>query len=103
VKRSKIAAQEDGFCGFTELRECPVDGMLHIRTGESAQNVLGLRGSQLQGGRVLDHGVIVLGDQIPIDGPGENRREAGVGRRVCWPIEPLRVNAFEAGVVCHIN
>jgi hypothetical protein len=35
LKRSKIAAQEDGFCGFTELRECPVDGMLHIRTGET--------------------------------------------------------------------
>ena len=32
LKRSKIAAQENGFCGFSELRECPVDGMLHIRS-----------------------------------------------------------------------
>jgi hypothetical protein len=43
----------------------------------------------------MDHRVVVLGDQIPIDNAGENRREMVVDCGVCGPVEPLAVDAFE--------
>ena len=37
--------------------------------GEAAQHLVGLGGPQPQRGGVLDHLVVVAGDQVPVDGP----------------------------------
>jgi hypothetical protein len=69
--------------------------VLHVGASKSAQDVFGLCGAQPYGGCVVDHRVVVLGDQIPIDSAGESRCEMSVGRGVCGPVKPLAVDAFE--------
>jgi len=46
--------------------------VLRPLAGESAQDLLGLGGTELQRPRALDHLVVLLGDQIPVDRPGEH-------------------------------
>jgi hypothetical protein len=41
--------------------------------GGATQDLLGLGGAQLQRPRVFDHLVVLLGDQVPVDRPGEYR------------------------------
>jgi len=46
--------------------------------GEAAQHLVGLGGPQPQRGGVLDHLVVVAGDEIPVDGPFlEDLRQPG--------------------------
>jgi hypothetical protein len=50
--------------------------------GEPAQDRLGRSRAGPDRGGVLDHLVILLGDQLPADRPGQRRRQGGVGVRL---------------------
>src|SRR5664280_984381 len=59
--------------------------------GEAAQDRLGGGGAGADRGGVFDHLVVLLGDQLPADRPGQRRRQGGVGGRVAGgrPVQPV--------------
>ena len=73
--------------------------MLEPRAGEAAQNLFGFRCSQTQRGGVFNHLIILLADQVPIDGPRENQAELGIllGIITIHQIESLVIDVLEAG------
>lgn len=50
------------------LRVPLVGGVLRTAAGAASRHLLGLRSAEPQGGGVLDHLVVLLGDQVPFDG-----------------------------------
>ena len=93
----QVATEEDGLGGFTQLRKRFVDGMLHIGAAEAAQDVFGVGGAQFQRSRILDHLVVLLRDQLPVDRPRQDRRKAEVLGRLVRSVEPLRCDGFQPG------
>ena len=88
VQRPKIATKEDGLLCFAEFGERTVDRVLDVGAGETAEDVLSLGGSEPQGSGVLDYRIVLLCDQVPVNGSGKNGREAAVvsgGRRSIEP------------------
>ena len=75
----EITRQKRGLDRFAQFDERPVGGMLHVGAGKAPQDGLRLSGAQAQGRGVLDHIVILLADQRPVDGLGQNRLQVGVG------------------------
>jgi len=75
----EIASQKRGFDGSPQCNKCPVGGMLRVVAGEATQDRLRLSGASAQGGSIPDHIVIVLADQCPVDGLGQNRLQVGRG------------------------
>ena len=53
--------------------------MLDVGTVETPEDVFCFCGPEPEGRGVLDQLIVLLGDQFPIDGPGENRGELRVG------------------------
>src|SRR5579885_3493185 len=72
--------------------------MLQTRLRKAAQDRLGLCRPQPQRSRILDHLVVLLGDEVPVDGPRENKLEIGVGLWFSrlWSIEALGIDVFES-------
>ena len=64
---------------------------------EPLEDRFGLGRAEAQGGRVLDHLVIVLTDQIPVHGTREDRLQTGVvvGATGDGAIQLLRGDGFE--------
>jgi hypothetical protein len=77
--------------------ERSVNGMMRVGAVEAAQDVFGLGGAEPQRGGVLDHLVVLLGDQFPVDCLGQNGRELRIRSGFVRQVKPLRVNGFEAG------
>jgi hypothetical protein len=65
----EVSAQEDGLHGPTQLLQGLIGGMLQVVAGESTQNILRLGCPHAQRRGVLDHLVVLLADQIPVDRP----------------------------------
>jgi hypothetical protein len=70
--------------------------MLHIGAVEAAQDIF-VGGAQLQRSRILDHLVVLLRDQFPVDRPRQDRRKAGVLGRIVRSVKPLRGDGFQLG------
>jgi hypothetical protein len=64
----EVVADEDGPDHPAEFLDGLVGGLLGAAAGEAAQHLVGLGGAQPQRGRVLDHLVVVTGDDVPVDG-----------------------------------
>ena len=81
------------------LKERLVGRVLGSGAGKTTQNRLGLRGSQAHGGRVLDHLVVLLLDQRPVNRARENQLEVRIGIRFSClrAIEFLLVIVLEPG------
>src|SRR5512135_381589 len=75
----KVAAQEDGLDRLAEFRERLVRRVLHVVPREPPQDRLRLGRAQADRGRVLDHPVVLLADQLPVDRLREDRPEVRVG------------------------
>src|SRR6266700_2884615 len=71
--------------------------MLWARTGETAQNRLCLRCAQAHRCGELDHQIIVLPDQLPVDRARQHELKVGVRVRFpCfWTVEFLSTNILE--------
>ena len=91
VLGGQVLAQEYGLDRSAQLDEGRVGGVLGAGTGEAAQDRLGLGGAQPQGGGVLDRLVVLLGDELPSDRPGEHRAELGPAGRIGGVIGPVQV------------
>jgi hypothetical protein len=70
-RRGQVVGDEDRADGSAQLDQGGVGGVLGPRSGEAAEDLLGLGRAQAQGGGVLDHLVVLLGDDLPADGPGQ--------------------------------
>nr|WP_274378086.1 hypothetical protein [Salinispora tropica] len=73
--------------------------MRRSAAGEAPQHLLGLRRPQAQGGGVLDHLAVLLGDQVPLDGPGRQRAaERGpAGRGAVGPVHADAADVLQPG------
>src|ERR1035437_1004736 len=70
LRVGEVVAGEDGPDGPAEFLQGEVDRVLGAAAfREAAQYLVGLGGPQPQRGGVLDHLVVVAGDQVPVDGP----------------------------------
>ncbi len=72
--------------------------MRRTRTGKAPQDGFRFGRTQLQRGGVLDDFVVLLPNQLPIDGPRQDRFEVGVlcGIRTCRQTELLSGDRFES-------
>jgi hypothetical protein len=75
-----------------------VGGVQHVGAVKPTQDGRGGRGLVLDGDRILDHVVVLVGDQLPVDGPVHHRRSevrvgvAPAGRR---RVQPQVVDSFD--------
>lgn len=93
----QVAGEEDRLHRSAEFGECFVGRVLHIVAGEAAQDRLGVGGAETQGRRVFHHLVVLLADQLPINGLGQNRPQAGKGVRLpgVGPVQLLAADRLE--------
>jgi hypothetical protein len=69
----EVVGEEDGLGGAAEFQQRGVGRVLRDGAGEAAQDGFGFDGVEAQGGGVLDHLVVLLGDELPADRAGERR------------------------------
>ena len=93
----EVVAGEDCSYGAAQLLQRLVGRVFRSAAGEPAQDRLGLGGAQPQRCGVLDHLVVLLGDQLPQDGSGQHRTEFDVGRGVVWSVQPHRADVLQPG------
>ena len=77
-----------------------VGGVDRVGLGESAQDRLGGGGAGSDRGGVSDHLVVLLGDDVPANGPvhhGRRQPRVGVGFAGERPVQPNLVDPFDAG------
>src|SRR5450631_2541128 len=72
--------------------------MLNVISGEPPEDGLGLRGPEAQRRGILDHLIVLLADDIPVDRPGHHRLKVFIETDLAEvrTIKPLRVNGFKA-------
>jgi hypothetical protein len=72
--------------------------MLHTIAGKSTQNFLRFGSAKAESRSKFDHLVILLPNEIPFDGSGQDLLEVGIGIGLAcfWAVELLRVDVFEA-------
>ena len=63
----KISAEEDRLDCLAEFGKCLLSRVLHVGTGEPAQDRFRLRRAEAECRRVFDHLVVLLADQFPVD------------------------------------
>lgn len=63
----QIAAKKDGLDRFAQLVQGPVRGVLEVVAGEAPQDRFGLGRPKAQRGGKLDHLIVLLTDQFPLD------------------------------------
>src|SRR6266700_3594654 len=92
-------AKKDGALDLAQLQKRGIRRVLHAVARKSTQNLLRLGGAQTQRGGKFDHLVILLADELPLDGAREDRLQVGILLRVprFGTIELLRVEIFQAG------
>lgn len=93
----QILAEKDRLHGFAQFQQCLIGGMLEITARESAENRLGIRRSQAQGGRIFDDLIVLLANEIPIDSSGQHGVQLRIRVRVSrfWAIELLGMQGLE--------
>jgi hypothetical protein len=74
----QVVAGEDRAHGSAKLLEGLVGGVLGAATGEAPQDRLRLSRPEPQRGGVLDHLVVLLGDQLPADRPVQCRSSPSI-------------------------
>ena len=94
----EVPTEKGGFDRPTQLDEGLVGRVCEIVAHEPLQDHFGLSRAETQGRSILDHLVIVLADQVPVDGTGKDGLQIGVHVRVAnyGAIELLRSDAFQA-------
>jgi len=97
--RRQVVAEKRRLDGLAQLRQGLVGGVLGGRPGEASQDRLGLGGSDPQRRGELHHLVVLVGDELPVDGPGEDRLEVEVRARLSGPgaVELLGVDPLQPG------
>src|SRR5947209_20568175 len=75
---AEILAQEEGFDDPSELTECLVRRMLHITARKPPQNRIRISGSDAHRCGILDHLIVLLADQLPIDRFSQDLFEMGI-------------------------
>jgi hypothetical protein len=80
----KIAALEDGLDRLAQFSERLVGGVLHIVFGEAPQDGFRFRRPQADCRGVLDHLIVLLTHQIPVDRPAEDQLQ--LAKAAAWPV-----------------
>ncbi len=76
---AQVAGEKDRLLCPAELDHRLVGGVGGVGLHESAQDRLGGRGARPEGGGVLDHLVVLLGDALPADRASQRGRQLGPG------------------------
>ena len=74
-----------------------VGGVLGAAAAESGQDLLGFGGAQLQRPGVLDHLVVLLADEVPADGPRQDRFQARVRGAIARAVQARRADVLQPG------
>src|SRR4029450_2590351 len=96
--RRQILTEKNGFDRSPQFGEGLIRGMLDIVAGKPAQDGLRLCRAYVEGHGKLDHLIILLTNEFPVDRSRQNRRQRGIGIRGTrtGPIELLSSNIFQA-------
>jgi hypothetical protein len=78
----QVTAQKDGLDSLAQFGEGPVSRMLDVVPGEAPQDGFRLGGAEPHRRHVLDHLIVLLADQIPVDWLGERQLQVLVGLRL---------------------
>src|SRR5206468_12552484 len=76
--RGQVAAEEHGLLHLSELQERLVRRVLEVVAREAAKNRFRLGGPKAQCRGVLHHLVVLPRNEVPADGPRENRLEVWI-------------------------
>jgi hypothetical protein len=94
----EVPTEKGGFDRPAQLDEGLGGRVGEIGAHKPLQDHFGLSRAETQGRSILDHLVIMLADQVPVDGTGEDGLQMGVHVRVAnnGAIELLRSDGFQA-------
>lgn len=92
----QIPAEEDRLDSFSQFGKSLVGGVLHVVFGEASQNGLRFGRSQAQRRGVLDHLIVLLTHQFPVDRLAQDQLQVRIrtGLTGFRAIQCLRVNGF---------
>ena len=90
---AQVATEKDRFTCLAQFRQGFVGRMLNVVLGEAAQDRFGIGGSQPKGGCVLDHFIVLLTNQIPINRAGQ----CGLQMRIVARFSCLRAIRVSGG------
>lgn len=93
----QVVAQEHRLHRSAEFGESLVGRVLDVGAGKASEDGLGFGGAEPECRRVLDHLVVLLADQPPVDRPRQHRLEVWIVVRPArfGTVEALLVNPFE--------
>jgi len=90
-------AEENGALHLAQFQERGIRRVLQAVARKPTQNLLCLGGAQTERGGKFDHLVILLPNELPLDGAREDWLQIGIGIRLprFGTIELLRVEIFQ--------
>ena len=93
----QIPAEEDRLDGLAQFGEGLVGRVLHVVLGEAAQDRFRFGRAQAKRRGVLDHLVVLLPDQLPVDRLRQDRLQVriGIGLAGFRAVQLLRVDGFQ--------
>src|SRR5258708_36993285 len=91
--------EENGALHLAQFQERRIRRVLHAVARKPTQNLLRLGSAKTQRSSELDHLVVVLSNELPLDGAREDRLQVGIGFRVprFRSIQLLGMQIFQAG------
>src|SRR6266851_8589420 len=92
-------AKKDGALDLAQLQERGIRRVLHTIARKPTQNLLRLGGAKTERGSEFDHLVILLPNELPLDGAREDWLQVGIGFRVprFRSVQLLGMQIFQAG------
>jgi len=95
----QITAEKEGSTRLAQCQQGGGGGLLDVVPRKAAQNRVGVRRAQAQGGTIFDQVVRLGRDQVPVERASEDRLEVGIGLGVasCGAVEPLFMAGLQPG------
>jgi len=92
-------AEKNSALDFAQLQERGIRRVLHAVARKPAQNLLRFGSAKTQRCGKFDHLVVVLSNELPLDGAREHRLQVGIGiRSACFgSVQLLGMQIFQAG------
>ena len=99
----QILTEVDRLRDFAQLGQGLIGGMRHVIGVEALEDRLGRGCARLEGHRMLDHLIVLLGNEVPANRAAQDTRQVGEGPRhaLVGQVEPFVFDPLEAGHQAH--